>query len=197
MNPFNSLLTQREERPEPGQRPNGEDTRSTADLWMDTTRAPAERLVKFERWLRALLAKRLVWPTDPRKSEKQVNQCSQFVLAFVRDLERRGWLFDGKLLARIITEKIDAIARYQKAGEIDDLWPYFKRAMETYAGTAAEELRAQAMSAGCHISQIISGLKTLPEIEAARHKETLREQMAQQRRKDAAAAAEKAQGALF
>lgn len=190
MNAFEQFLDAREDRAN-SLRP------STADLWMDTTRAPAERLVKFERWLRELLAARLVWPKEPRKQDKQVNQCSQFVLAFVRDLERRGWLFDGKLLARIITEKVDAIARYQQAGEVDDLWPYFKRAMESYAGTAAEELKATAMNAGCHISQIVAGLKTLPEIEAARHKETLREQMARQRRQEAARKAAAAQPQFF
>lgn len=197
MNALGQWLDDREGPARPGVRANGEDARSTAEVWMDTTRAPAERLVKFERWLRELLAARLVWPADARRAERQVNQCGQFVLAFVRELERRGWLFDGKLLARIITEKVEAIAKYQRAGEVADLWPYFKRAMESYAGAAAEELRSQAMSAGCHVSQIVAGMRTLPEIEAQRHAESLREAATKERRRQAGAAADEVQQRLF
>jgi hypothetical protein len=160
---------------------------------METRRAPAERLVRFERWLRNLLATRLQWPAEPAASARQIGQCQTFINGFLCDLHRRGWLFDGPLLAKIITEKVDAIAARQRAGQVEDLWAYFRTCWRDYADAAGDKLRDQAMSAGFHVSKIVAGLRTIPEMTAQREAEITREKLANARRKAKEKAAEKQQ----
>lgn len=170
---------------------------STVEEWMDTRRAPAERLVRFETWLRRQLQERLQWPKDPRKRDKQIAQCQRFVAGFLCDLNRRGWLFDGPILARIIVEKLDEIAERQKAGEIEDLWIYLRCVWSTYADAASEKLHAEAMSAGFHISKIVAGLKTIPQATAERAEQISAEKLAAARRLQARQKAVADQPQLF
>ncbi len=164
---------------------------------MDTRRAPAERLVRFETWLRGQLLARLEWPKDERQRLKQVGQCQKFVSGFLCDLNRRGWLFDGPILARIIVEKLDTIATRQKAGQIDDLWIYLRSVWSNYADAAAEKLHAEAMSAGFHISKIVAGIKTIPEATAERTAQITAEKLSKARRLQAQKKAVADQQQLF
>lgn len=149
---------------------------------MDIRRPPAERLVKFEFWLRHQLTDRLVWPADERKMDRQIGQCQRFVAGFLCDLNRRGWLFDGPVLARIITDKLDDIAKRQKAGAIEDLWIYLRSVWSQYADAAAEKFHKEAMSAGYHISKIMRGLVTIPQATAERAGQISAEKLAKARR---------------
>ncbi len=148
---------------------------------METRRPPAERLVRFEQWLRHQLVDKLQWSRDPVKRDRQIGQCQQFVNGFLVDLNNRGWLFDGPILARIVTEKIEAIAARQKAGQVIDIWVYFRTCWRDYADAAAEKLHDQARSAGYHVSQALRGLKTIPEMAAERQGEITREKLTKAR----------------
>lgn len=172
-----------------------QDKRSTFGIWMDTTRVPAERLHKFDQWLTEQLANRLTWPRDSVSQARDIQQGKQFVLLFVRHLERNGFLFDANPLAALIIAKLDEIGELQRRGNVTNLWPYLRAIFSTYCGAKAEELRAESMQLGCHVSQILANApKSIPQLEAQRHAETLREQLAKQRRRTRAAAVDRAQG---
>ena len=143
---------------------------------MEVKGPPAERLVSFEKWLARQLAEKVIWPRDPRRKNKQIHQCKGFVLKFVVDLKKCGWLFDGPLLARVINDKLSEIRRAQEKTQVDDLWPFFKALFDRYAGERAEELKEQSMRSGYHISKIEAGIKTVPEIVAQAHDERVRDQ---------------------
>jgi hypothetical protein len=164
---------------------------------METRRPPEERLVKFERWLRQQLLERLTWPEDPAVRAKQIGQCQRFVAQFLCDLNRRGWLFDGPILARIITQKLDDVAKRQKEGAIEDLWIYLRSVWSNYADAASEKFHAEAMSAGFHISKIIAGLKTIPQATAERMEQISAEKLSSARRKLAKGSQDKDQASLF
>ena len=164
---------------------------------MDTKRPPAERLVKFEVWLRRELAARLEWPADPVVRQRQIGQCQKFVNGFLCDLNRRGWLFDGPILARIITDKLDCIAKYQKSASIENLWIYLQSIWSNYADAAAEKLQADAMSLGFHVSQIMAGLKTIPQATAERAGQITAEKLTKERKRQERERIEANQTKLF
>lgn len=162
------------------------------------TADPAERLINFDRWVRGELAARLDWTWAGEQRERRIEQCRLCLERLVIDLWRRGWLLDGKKLARHIEAVLDSVARQQKAGRVQDFWVYFKCSVNRYVGANAEELREEAMRAGTHVSQILSVLgvraeatgPALPELIAQRAAEvatakeelSLRTQLAQKRR---------------
>jgi hypothetical protein len=167
------------------------------------TADPAERLLKFDKWVRGELATRIDWKWAGAQRERRIEQCRLCLEQLVLDLWRRGWLLDGKKLARHIEAVLDAVARQQKAGNVQDFWAYFKAAVNRYVGANAEELREEAMRAGTHVSQLLNVLGVraeasgaagvaLPELIAQRAGEvaqaktatTLREQLAAKRRAD-------------
>ena len=157
---------------------------------------PAARLIKFDSWVRAELAKRLDWSWAGAQRERRIEQCRLCLEKLVLDLWRRGWMLDGKKLARHIEALLEAVARQQTAGKVADFWSYFQASVNRYVGANAEELREEAMRAGTHVSQLLNvlGVRTtpaavpLPELIAQRAAEvatakeqTLREKLAQAR----------------
>lgn len=106
-------------------------------------------------------------------------------------------MFDGPVLAEIITSKLDDIAKRQKEGAIEDLWVYMRSVWSQYADAAAEKLHSQAMSAGFHISKIVAGLKTIPEATAEREREITQEKLSRARRAVRLAKLEADQAKLF
>jgi hypothetical protein len=164
---------------------------------MDRRGPPEERLASFEAWLRKQLAERLEWPTNPALAQKQIGQCQRFVNGFLCDLHRRGWLFDGPLLAEIITSKLDDVAKRQKTGAVDDLWIYMRVVWKNYADAASEKLHSQAMSAGFHISKIMGSLKTIPQATAERMEQISADRLTAERKRLAKERLEADQGSLF
>lgn len=162
---------------------------------------PAARLIKFDSWVRAELAKRLDWSWAGAQRERRIEQCRLCLEKLVLDLWRRGWMLDGKKLARHIEALLDAVARQQKAGKLQDFWAYFQASVNRYVGANAEELREEAMRAGTHVSQLLNVLgvraaptgPALPELIAQRaaevaqaKEETLREKIAKARKREPA-----------
>ena len=149
--------------------------------------APAERLVAFERWLYREMAQRLEWPEDRAAREKQIGQCRSFVMGAVGDLERHGFLFQPRELAILIREKLDAIGRLQKAGKVENLYPYFRAVWQTWVRCEADQLRERAKLCGAHIDSVMANMLrgvilppvSIPEIVS----QSLREQAAAVRRK--------------
>jgi hypothetical protein len=136
---------------------------------------------------------------------KLVEQCRVKLERLVIDLWRRGWLLDGKRLAKHILAALDDIASAQKEGRIEKFWPFFCRVVDRYVGINSEEIQAEAraMAGARPIGSILSyiierpkgtpGGPTLPELVAQRREETLREKLARRRKAEAARAAGKTQ----
>ena len=136
--------------------------RNTYELWANARTVPAERLIAFEEWTLEQMRTRLVWPSDPATAAKQLGQCRTFVAAAVADLGDHGYLFRPRELAALITERLDAIARLQKAGNVRELYPYFRATWQKWVNTSASALREQAMLCGSHVAQITERLLTRP-----------------------------------
>lgn len=169
---------------------------------------PAERLIKFDGWVRGELARRIDWTWAGAQRERRIEQCRLCLEKLVLDLWRRGWMLDGKKLARHIEAVLDAVARQQKAGKVQDFWAYFQASVNRYVGANAEELREEAMRAGTHVSQLLNVLgvraaatgPALPELIAQRAAEvaearylTIREKIKARRKMDS----ESGQARLF
>lgn len=172
--------------------------------WFDRAAAPEVRLPAFDRWLRVELERRLDWTWAGPAKDRRVEQCRLQIDGLVIELWRRGWMLDGHRLAKRIEGMLDAIAKAQRSGQVRDFWPYFKATVERYVGLNAEEIQAEAMSAGVAVGAVLQQLTrrlpqgpSLPELVAQRAGETLRERLARQRRQEALKAAEKAQLSLL
>jgi hypothetical protein len=122
--------------------------------WANTRNAPGARLVAFESWLYGEMAKRLVWPTETAARERMIGQCRAFIVEAVGDMQRHGFLFADRELAALLREKLDQIARLQKLGKVDSLYPYFRACWSGWVRREADSLRDRAMSAGSHVNQI-------------------------------------------
>lgn len=177
----------------------GESSQALEDTteWMNQQRAPGVRLVAFERWLFALLGTQLVWPADSYARERMIGQCRAFVVEAVGDLERHGFLFNDRQLASMLREKIDQIARLQKLGKVENLYPYFRACWSGWVRSEADRLRERAMCAGSHVNQVTQRLLVLGKGRAEQPivgvvAESLREQAAAARRKARQEAAEDA-----
>ncbi|HEY0966971.1 MAG TPA: hypothetical protein VGD88_06250 [Opitutaceae bacterium] len=163
---------------------------------------PAERLMKFDRWLRRQLLNRFIWPQDGAKREKLLRQCAAEMRTMFRDLHGRGWLLDGTALALEVSKLFDPIAKAQRAGKVGEFYPYFRAAVARYVGLNAEEIAAHARRTGSHhgtqsVGAILGALKvggaSLTELLATRaeevavaKQETLRVRQARLRRQETA-----------
>ena len=180
--------------------------------WTHTPMMPEERLVRFDNWVRLELKVRLDWTWAGSHKAKRIEQCRLYLERLVLELWRRGWLLDGKRLAGHITGVLDRIGAYQKAGKVQEFWPYFQATVDRYVGANAEEIRSEAMSVGAQIGQLLGplGVKTtpgrtpLPELLAQRagevaqaKEESLREKQARLRRLQASRKAAAEQPQLF
>ena len=126
----------------------------TYTQWANERNVPAARLVAFESWLLEQLRSRLLWPTDPAAAARQAGQCRAFVMDAVADLGEHGYLFRPRELAALLTEKIEQIARMQRAGNVRELYPYFRAAWRSWVRCSADDLRDKAMLCGSHVGQI-------------------------------------------
>lgn len=175
-------------------RPTVEEQQRAADAWLFSDRTRDERLLSFDRWVRRELETRLDWAWAGDRKERRIEQCRIQLESMVRELWRRGWMLDGRKLAARITELLDTVGKYQRAGKVDDFWSYFSAAVKRYVGANAEEIQAEAMRAGNHLGSTLAGLlqrsgpvvATIPELVAQRADEitkakTLREKLAHAR----------------
>lgn len=157
---------------------------------------PEERLQRFDAWVTGQLAARLDWGWAGAHKQRRIEQCRVYLERMVIALWRRGWMLDGKRLAARIEAMLDAVGGYQRAGKVDDFWPYFRAAVDRYVGQNAEEIQRDALAAGAHVSQALAAIlahqpsrgPSLPELVAQRagevaaaKAETLRERQARLR----------------
>lgn len=189
MNVLQQYLTDRAATPPPSPAPE-------LVQWLNHGVDPAVRLLKFDAWVTRELATRLDWSWAGAAKEKRVQQCRVYLERLVLDLWRRGWMLDGHRLAAHLQKVLDSIGAYQRAGRVQEFWPYFRACVDRYVGANAEELRAEAMQAGVHMNQILSALTArrpaapfLPELVAQRADEvskargpSLRSRLSQARR---------------
>lgn len=127
-------------------------------------------------------------------------------------------MLDGRKLAVRIEALLDVVGNYQRKGKVNDFWAYFGAAVDRYVGANAEEIQAEAMRAGVHVSQLLTAfgvhrrpggeiqpekVAPLPELIAQRADEvtkakeaTLREKLARKRAQQAACKADAQQPTL-
>jgi hypothetical protein len=167
----------------------------TFAAWSNARIVPGARLAAFESWLFAEMHARLEWPVDAAARAKMIGQCRAFVMKAVADMDRHGFLFQPKELAALLREKLDQIGRLQRAGTVEDIYPYFRACWQGWVRREAESLRDRSMAAGSHMQQIMNRVlipgkaptpTSMPELVA----QSLREQAAAARRKPGKAAAE-------
>lgn len=205
MNVFSQFIDDRE---------NATERRTDAELlaWLNQGTPPEVRLLKFDAWVGRQLEKRLDWTWAGAAKAKRIEQCRVYLERLVLDMWRRGWMLDGKRLAAHIETVLDSIGTYQKAGKVQEFWPYFRACVDRYVGANAEEIRTEAMMAGSYIGHMLHLLgdgkpqqgPSLPELVAQRAEEvskakavSLRDKLARQRKRDAARKADAKQPRLL
>lgn len=195
---LDAYLADREDTAERNQKQAGRDAYARA--WMRQDQKPEARLAAFDEWLLLQLEARLDWSWAGTLKEKRLHQCRIQIDGMVIALWRRGWMLDGRRLAARITEMLDAIGKAQRGGQVREFWPYFKASVSRYVGLNAEEIQAEAMSAGVAagavLQQLVRGLPagtSLPELVAQRADETLRAKVARHRAQEARKEAQKDQ----
>ncbi len=182
-------------------------------LWMKVDLPEEVRVAGYDAWVRAELAARLdwTWAGDEAKRLKRIEEARVYLERLPRELNRRGWLLDGKDLAQHVVAVLDQMATYQRKDAVRDFVPYFRACVDRYVGLHAEELREQAMRIGRHVGQMLRNFgimmreqgtvgkvyPAMPELVAQRaaevgqaKAETLREKLARQRRRQAACKAD-------
>lgn len=180
--------------------------------WLNGGTAPEARLLAFDRWVNGQLAVRLDWAWAGEAKEKRIEQCRVYLERLVLDLWKRGWMLDGKRLAKHIEKVLDAIGTYQRAGKIANFWAYYQASVDRYVGGNAEDIRDEAMHVGAHVGQVLRAIGVersaagapLPALVAQRaaeiataKEETLRTKQARLRAQDAKQRAAAAQPTLF
>lgn len=190
------------------------DAREAPLDWRPAELPPAERLLRFDRWVDSKLRERLdwSWAGDAEAQGRRRHQARVYLQRVVVGLWRRGWLLDGSRLAARILDPLDRIAKYQKANAIREFWPYFCTTIDRYVGANAEEIQVEARSIGATVGQLVSVLgirsgpkpRSLPELLAQRAEEvsraresSLREQQAALRAKEREKADQDRQPTLF
>lgn len=180
------------------------DAEKAAVIWQMRGERPEVRLVAYDRWVRVQLATRLNWAWAGAQRERRIEQCRLELERMVLALWKRGWELDGKVLAGRITGMLDAVAAYQRKGQVDDFWAYFAAACRRYVGQNAEEIDIEARRIGGHVDAVMAFFKpqpagsSLPELVAQRAAEvatakeaTLREKVARERARKGAADAQR------
>jgi len=109
---------------------------------------PAERLILWDNWIRKLLEKVLVWPKAESARLRLQGQCAAELKVMVRQLAGRGWLLDGHVLAQHVRALLEPIGEAQRAGKVEDFWPFFRASVSRYVGTNAEEIQQDARRSG-------------------------------------------------
>lgn len=206
MNVLGQLLDDRDDR--------HRDQEEADERWMRERGGidPAERLQSWDRWIRATLAATLVWPDDANARDRLQRQCAAEMTVLAKQLRGRGWLLEGKELARHVHAVLAPIGKAQRAGKVDDFWPYFRAAVSRYVGANAEEIQQHARRTGADesartLGAVLAGLPIVESmtellarraVEVAEAKaETLRAKQARLRAKEAAQRAEDEQPRLF
>jgi hypothetical protein len=157
VNPIQAHLEDREDRA----RLEGE----ADDRWLRERAGidPEERRRAFNSWVKGLLLKSPIWPSDPARRERLLGQCAAEITVMCRQLRGRGWLLDGATLAAEVKACLDPITAYLRKGNVEDPFAYFRSSVRRYVGTHAEELQAHARRTGRdegaqNMAAVMSGL---------------------------------------
>ena len=165
MNSIEQYLEDREQR--------AADTAEADDRWLRERGGidPDERLQRWDTWLRKTLAETLQWPASKTAAFRLQCQCANEMTTMVRQLRGRGWLLDGDALAQHVRACLAPIAAQQRAGKVEDLWPYFRASIRRYVGANAEEIQLHARRTGADEgAQSMSALMTALNLGAVKPK---------------------------
>lgn len=85
------------------------------------------------------------WSWAGENKTRVIAQCRQELERLVRQLCERGWMLDGRRLARHVETVLADMATVQAKGRVREFWPYFAAVMRRYVGLNAEEIPAEAI----------------------------------------------------
>lgn len=157
-------------------------SKKTIEIWTNPEETPVDRLYAFHKWLGYKIAQLFNIQKD---KEKLIFQLREVVLKSVRKLNEHGFLLDGNALAEHLQSKLNTIAKINNSGKVRDLYVYFKSAWSSYVEMTAEELKVQSLKLKCHITNYEANFKpSIPELEAQRYAEQIREQLAKKRKQN-------------
>ncbi|WP_221029941.1 hypothetical protein [Actomonas aquatica] len=167
--------------------------------WWEIKGATEEqRLLAFEAWCRRQIQSRLVLSEEATAKARRTGQCLAEIKCMLLELFRRGWLLDGARLAPHVIAVLDDVGNAQRAGRVQEFWPFFRSVVRSYVGRNAEEIRSESMRAGNIASMAFTDIaRTLPALVAQEREElneTLREKKTRARAKQAE---QDKQGQLF
>lgn len=163
--------------------------------WTNPRLADGERLVKFERWLTRELRTHIEWPEGPA-GEKVLYRCREVIRAQLRVLAERGWLLDSKPLAEFLSKPIREVGQIQKTHGIENIYGYFIRKFCRYVDERAEEIQCYSNRIGHSIKNLDRMVRSIPELEEERHRESMLSQMRRARRAADQKAMDRFQGRL-
>jgi hypothetical protein len=127
--------------------------------------AGIDRATALRRWrrrCRATLLATLQWPDAEQRREREVENCVALLQTIARHLYQRGWLLQEERLGQLVKDFLRPIAAAQAAGQVRDLYPYFRAAVSRYVPVNADEIRMVAKRSGADIAStmdvLVSGL---------------------------------------
>lgn len=181
------------------------DAEKSAESWQLLGDSPEARLLAFDRWVRIQLEKTLVWPEDRARRVKMIAQCRAELERALIEMFDRGWLLDGKRLARHVSAMLAPIGEAQRKGSVGDFWPYFSASVRRYPRMNAEAIQREAKSVGALAGMTVAALmqaasKAAPatgDLILQRRDESLKERLKKRRDQESSDAADRAQLPLF
>ena len=120
-----------------------------------------ERSVALRRWrrrCRATLLATLRWPGDEQRREREVENCVALLQTIARHLYQRGWLLNEERLGQLVKDFLRPIAAAQAAGQVRDLYPYFRAAVSRYVPVNADEIQQVAKRTGADVGSSMAAL---------------------------------------
>lgn len=128
----------------------------------------AAALRRFRGRLRATLLRDFVWPEEEIRRERLLAKCARELEVIARQLYSRGWLVNEQRLGELVKACLAPVAAAQRAGKINEFWPYFSRSVRAYVGVNAESIQRQARRDGADVASSMAsiigsmGLRGLP-----------------------------------
>lgn len=166
--------------------------------------APAQRKVKFDRWVRTQIAQKLATalPVESAARARLVGQIAEMVETMLVHLYQRRWLLDGKRVADHVTAALDEIARAHTDGRVRSLYKFAQVVICRYVGTHAEEIQQEARKQeGLATALIQAGAlfrePSLVELAAHRRDENIKAELAAARKAERRAESENRQQTLL
>lgn len=113
----------------------------------------AEQLTLWREWIAKKLLADFALPADQAKRDRLVGQCIGVLEKLVRQLLDRGWLVNIETLKTLVEACLAPISAAQRAGKVDDFWPFFRASVLRYVPYNADQIQRDARRSGADVTQ--------------------------------------------